>query len=292
MRNETKLIIGIGEILWDILPDGKQPGGAPYNFVYHSMQSSIESLIISAVGNDVPGRELREELKKIGLIDKYIQTNKLITGNVTVELDYSGNPEYTIQNNVAWDNILWTEELEALAKRASAVCYGSLCQRNHVSARTINNFIEATGKDCLRIFDINLRQNFYSKEILKKSFMKANIVKLNINELAIIAGLFNIRGNMDEQIQKLMNLFKLEYIACTMGSDGSILKSMDEESFFVAPVVEVNDTVGAGDSFTAVLTAGILLNIPLWDIHKKATEISAFVCTQKGATPIYKEKYF
>jgi fructokinase len=292
MINEPDLIVGIGEILWDILPDGKQAGGAPYNFVYHSKQSGIESVIISAVGQDSLGSALLTDVRKIGLADDHIQSNSFSTGKVTVKLDSKGQAEYNIHNNVAWDNILWTEEIEKLAKRSSVVCFGSLCQRNPESAETINKFLKNTKTDCIRIFDINLRQNYYSKKIIKSSLEKANVFKLNENELSIIVKLFNISGSLDEQLHHIMRIFKLDYIAYTMGSKGSILKSCVEELFFVAPIVEVADTVGAGDSFTAVLASGILLGIPLIEIHKRATEISAFVCTQKGANPPYKDKIF
>lgn len=285
MKNK-KLVTGIGELLWDMLPQGKQIGGAPYNFSFHASQAGCKSYIISAVGNDNLGKEILSSVNQLNLNDKFIQINSHPTGNVAVKLNEKGHPDYKIAENVAWDYIEWDSALAGLAIEIDAVCFGSLAQRNSTSRNTILNFIEAVPKNCLKVFDINLRQNFYNPELLRESLENANILKLNEEELQVLATLFSLNGKTENQLLKLSENFGLEYIAYTMGSKGSLLLSMEESSFIKAPKVEVVDTVGAGDSFTAVLVTGILNEIPLTEIHNKATEVAAFVCKCAGATPL------
>ncbi len=277
---------GIGELLWDMLPEGKQLGGAPTNFGYHAFQQGCQAFVVSALGTDASGNEILDRFGELGLDKTYVQQNKAFpTGTVTVSLDTNGIPSYIIHENVAWDHIAWNSPLEALAKEVDAVCFGSLAQRNPESRQTILNFLKSTKADCLKVFDINLRQSFYSREIIYQSLELSTILKLNEDELPVVAGLLGISGTEEELLMQIHQMFDLHPIALTKGAKGSLLFTEKEQSFMEVPKVEIADTVGAGDSFTAVLVAGLLQNHDLKKIHEKATRVAAFVCTQKGATP-------
>lgn len=279
-------VAGIGELLWDMLPNGKQLGGAPCNFAYHTSQAGCESYVVSALGADGPGDEILALFGQLALDSTYLQRSaEFPTGTVSVSLDTQGIPTYIIHENVAWDNIGWNSRLEALAKNVDAVCFGSLAQRNTISRQTILHFLSATKDGCLRVFDINLRQAFYSREIILKSLELANVFKLNDDELPVVANLLGLHGNDDELLSQLMHRFNLKLIALTMGAKGSMLLTADEKTFLEVPKVKVADTVGAGDSFTAVIVTGLLQGWKLKKIHETATKVAAFVCTQKGATP-------
>jgi len=282
---ERPLIAGIGELLWDILPSGRQLGGAPCNFVFHAMQAGCTGFTVSSIGKDSLGKELIQNINELGISNQYIQENEFPTSTVTVKLDEEGHPDFTIHENVAWDHIRWNMDLEKLAKKLDAVCFGSLAQRNPESENSIRSFVEATSPECLRVFDINLRQHYYSKEIIINSLELADILKLNEDELPIVSRYLGFKGNRELQLDQILSHFNLKYVVYTLGSKGSIIISAQEASFIEVPKVQVSDTVGAGDSFTAIFISGILKGIPLKEIHKKATEISAYVCTQKGATP-------
>jgi fructokinase len=279
-------VAGIGELLWDMLPQGKQLGGAPCNFAYHASQAGCESFVVSAIGTDTAGDEILTCFHELGLDHSYVQRNAdFPTGTVTVTVDDHGIPSYIIHEKVAWDNIGWNPSLEALAKSIDAVCFGSLAQRNTISKQTIIRFLEATGKDCLRVFDINLRQHFFDTVTIIQSLSMANILKLNEDELPVVADLLGLHGNEDSLLTQLMDKFNLKLIALTKGGSGSILLTKEERSFMEVPQVKIADTVGAGDSFTAVLVAGLLKKAELKIIHETATRVAAFVCTQQGATP-------
>lgn len=281
-------VAGIGELLWDLLPNGKQLGGAPCNFAYHASRAGCDSFVVSALGIDGLGNEILYLFDQYALDKSYVeQTSYFPTGTVTVSLDANGIPSYNIHENVAWDNIGWNSSLEALAKDVDAVCFGSLAQRKTVSRQTILNFLNATKADCLRVFDINLRQAFYTEDIILKSLKLANILKLNDDELPVLAELFGLHGNDDDLLKQLMQKFNLKLVALTKGAKGSLLLTGNEESYLEVPKVKIVDTVGAGDSFTAVLVAGLLQNRKLKEIHESATQLAAFVCTQNGAMPDY-----
>lgn len=285
-------VAGIGELLWDMLPEGKQLGGAPTNFGYHAFHSDCRAFVISAVGADISGDEILERFDDLGLDKSFVQqTGSYPTGTVTVSLDTNGIPAYLIHENVAWDRIAWNISLEALAKEVDAVCFGSLAQRNPESRQTILNFLKSTKPDCLKVFDINLRQAFYSREIILQSLELSDILKLNDDELPVVARLLDLKGSDEELLSQLMQLFGLKLIALTKGAKGSLLYTKNEQSFMDVPKVKIADTVGAGDSFTAVLVAGLLQNHDLKKIHEKATQVAAFVCTQKGATPKIPENF-
>ena len=290
MKSDKKYkVAGIGEILWDLLPDGKQLGGATTNFAFHSHQLGARSYIVSTVGADPLGDEILGYLRKLNLTTEYISLIKgKETGVVSVKLE-DGIPEFEIKEGVAWDFIPWDAALKELAESCDAVCFGSLAQRSTVSRKTIRDFLKLTKPDCLRVCDINLRQHFYSREVIESSLGLASVLKLNDEELPVFAELFSIRGPEDVILEKLIDVFGLKLIALTKGSKGSLLKTRDEESFLAVPKVEVKDTVGAGDSFTAAMITAMLNGKSVKEMHQAANEIAAFVCSREGATPVLPE---
>ena len=282
------LVIGMGEALWDVLPDGKKIGGAPANFAYHVSQFGIPSLAISAIGDDALGKELLENFDAKD-VKYHIDTVPYPTGTVQVELDEAGVPQYEIKENVAWDNIPATEELKSIAADTKAFCFGSLAQRNIVSRTTINEFLQAIPKenDPLIVFDVNLRQSFYTKEVLCNSMKTCNILKINDEELVTVSRMFGYPGiDLQDKCWILLGKYNLKMLILTCGINGSYVFTPGEVSFLPTPMVEVADTVGAGDSFTATFIASILRGKSVPEAHHKAVNTSAFVCTQHGAMPV------
>ncbi|MCW3788295.1 carbohydrate kinase family protein [Plebeiibacterium sediminum] len=279
-------VIGMGELLWDMLPDGKQLGGAPANFAYHAQQMGAKGAILSAVGNDPLGDEICENIEKLN-IDSLISRVDYPTGTVAVKLSSNGIPTYNIVEDVAWDMITLSDHAKNELNKADAICFGSLAQRNEVSRNEIEKAINYTSDKCLKVFDINLRQHFYTKEVIVKSLVLCNVLKINDEELDILSAMFGWEGSDIEKCQFLIDHYKLEMLALTCGEKGSYLFTINEQSFLETPKVEVADTVGAGDSFTGVMIIGKLQNKPLSEIHQMAVNVSAFVCTKKGATPSY-----
>ncbi|WP_289865621.1 carbohydrate kinase [uncultured Muribaculum sp.] len=282
------IVVGMGEALWDVLPEGKKIGGAPANFAYHVSQFGLESCTISAVGNDALGTELLENFNRKG-VNYLIENVPYPTGTVQVEIDQAGIPQYEIKENVAWDNIPYTARLEALAERTRAVCFGSLAQRNVVSRNTINRFLDAMPQDDGRliVFDVNLRQGFYNKEILCNSMMRCNILKINDEELVTVSRMFGYPGiDLQDKCWILLGKYNLKMLILTCGINGSYVFTPGNVSFQPTPKVEVADTVGAGDSFTAAFIANILKGKSVIEAHKKAVDTSAYVCTQQGAMPV------
>lgn len=286
----NKTIVGLGEALWDCLPNGSKLGGAPANFAYHTSQFGFEAYAVSALGNDALGDQTVKEFDEKQL--RYIMPRVAYpTGTVQVTLDQQGVPTYDIKQGVAWDNIPFTPEVEALAKRTDCVCFGSLAQRSEVSRTTINRFIDAMPNDSLKIFDINLRQNFYTKEIIQNSLRKCDILKINDEELVTIGRLFNYPGlDMENKCWLILGKYNLKMLVLTCGTNGSYVFAPAEKSFQPTPHVDVVDTVGAGDSFTGSFAAAILSGMPLADAHRLAVEVSAYVCTQQGAMPRLPQK--
>ena len=285
------LIIGMGEALWDVLPTGKKIGGAPANFAFHVSQFGLPSCVVSAIGDDSLGKEIVESLTSNGL-RQHIETVPYPTGTVQVEIDQAGIPQYDIKENVAWDNIPYTEKLEAIAKNTKAVCFGSLAQRNIVSRTTINKFLDAKPKDVdtLIVFDVNLRQGFYNKEILCNSMQRCNILKINDEELVTVSRMFGYPGiDLQDKCWILLGKYNLKMLILTCGINGSYVFTPGCVSFFPTPKVEVADTVGAGDSFTAAFISSIIRGKDIKEAHRLAVETSAFVCTKKGAMPTLPE---
>lgn len=289
----NEIVVGMGEALWDVLPEGKKIGGAPANFAYHVSQFGLPSCVVSAIGDDALGKEIIENFTSKGL-DQLIAEVPYPTGTVQVEIDQTGIPLYDIKENVAWDNIPYTEHLDALAKRTKAVCFGSLAQRNVVSRETINHFLDTMPKDddSLIVFDVNLRQGFYNKEILCKSMQNCNILKINDEELITVSRMFGYLGiDLQDKCWILLGKYNLKMLILTCGINGSYVFTPGNVSFQPTPKVEVADTVGAGDSFTAAFIASILKGKNVTEAHSIAVKTSAFVCTQKGAMPILPPEY-
>jgi fructokinase len=280
------VIVGIGEILWDVFPNGKVLGGAPANFAYHVSQFGFEGYAVSAIGDDELGEEIVGCLSKKKL--KYlIEKTPYATGTVQVTLSGNGIPEYEICENVAWDNIPFTEEMEALAQRTKTVCFGSLAQRSSASRQTINRFLDCVPKTALKIFDINLRQHFYTLELIEHALDRCNVLKINDDEILIIGELFGWQSKSELEIcNQLLHNCDLEIVVLTKGTQGSYVVTKNETSFKPTPLVEVADTVGAGDSFTAGFVASLLKGKSISEAHQIAVEVSAFVCTQHGAMPV------
>ena len=282
-----RYVIGLGEVLWDVLPEGKKLGGAPANFAYHAGQFGLDTIAISALGEDDLAEETIDALKEHNL-NYLLPRVAYPTGTVQVTLAEGGIPTYEIKEGVAWDNIPYTDEMAEIAKNARAVCFGSLAQRNGVSRENIRKFLAETPADCLKICDINLRQQFYSKEILEDSFKLCNILKINDEELVVVNRMFGYDGlDMRQTCEKMVQDYGLKMLVLTCGTNGSYVFTDDGlTSFQDTPKVEVADTVGAGDSFTGSFCACILNGKPVQEAHKTAVAVSAFVCTQNGAMPI------
>lgn len=284
----TRYIVGIGEALWDCLPEGRKIGGAPANFAYHAGQFGFRSLAISAIGDDQLGREIKDNFDQRGLTYR-LETVDFPTGTVQVTLDGNGIPCYEIMENVAWDNIPYSTDLEDIARNCKAVCFGSLAQRSAVSRNTINRFLDAIpeSEDTYKIFDINLRQNFYSKETVVNSLNKCNVLKINDEELVVVSEMLEFENmSPEESCRKILADYGLRMLILTCGTEGSYVFTPEEMSFLETPAVEVADTVGAGDSFTGSFVASILKGRTISEAHKRAVEVSAFICTQNGAMPV------
>jgi fructokinase len=279
-------VVGIGEVLWDLLPSGPQPGGAPANFAYHAHALGALTRVITRVGNDQPGREIINRLEDLELSTDGVQVDSSApTGTAAVALSGEGVPEYIIHDQVAWDNIAVTPEALALVHEADAVCFGSLAQRNSKSRQAIQQLVSATPAQSWRIFDINLRQNFYNRDVIEQSLNLANVLKLNESELPILTRMFGNPGTVRQQIQFLARRFNLPVVALTCGPEGSRLYRDGVWSEQPAGFTEVKDTVGAGDSFTAALCMGLLEGLPLDEVNIAANKIAAHVCSCIGATP-------
>lgn len=285
---DKDIVIGMGEALWDILPEGKKIGGAPANFAYHVSQFGLDSCAVSAIGDDALGHELIEKFDERG-IRYQIETVPYPTGTVQVEIDRAGIPQYEIKENVAWDNIPYTPRLDDLARRTRAVCFGSLAQRNVVSRTTINRFLDAipAGNDPLIVFDVNLRQGFYTKETLCSSMERCNVLKINDEELVVVSRMFGYPGiDLQDKCRILLGKYNLKMLILTCGINGSYVFTHGNVSFRPTPRVDVADTVGAGDSFTAAFIASILKGLSVAEAHHKAVLTSAYVCTCQGAMPV------
>ncbi|MCF6180909.1 carbohydrate kinase [Lutibacter sp.] len=283
MENSVFNVIGIGELLWDILPEGKELGGAPANFVYHTKYFGAKSFIISAIGNDNLGEEIIAVLNKRNINCSVNKVN-YPTGTVSVALK-SGIPSYIIHENVAWDFIKLQKEAIPIIENADAICFGTLSQRSITSLKTIKKVLSLVPEHALKVFDINLRALYYSKEIIESSLKAANVLKLNDEELIVLTKMFNLKGNQEECCKQLLNKYNLKYLALTNGSKGSLIFHKDKISKLAVPKIKVIDTIGAGDSFTAAMVMGILNKNTLIKIHKDAVMHAAKVCANKGATP-------
>ena len=284
------IIVGMGEALWDCLPEGRKLGGAPANFAYHVGQFGWHTVVVSAIGNDTLGDEILQRIEGVNLDHKIVRV-PYPTGTVQVTLSGDGIPSYEICENVAWDNIPWSEELEDLAKRTKAVCFGSLAQRSAESRNTILRFLGTMDADTERIYDINLRQSFYSLEVIEESLRRATILKLNDEEIEVVKALLQITGTPEEVCRKIIARYEtVKMVIFTCGAIGSYVYTADETSYVETPKVKVADTVGAGDSFTATFVAQYLKGKAIKEAHRIAVQASAFVCTQNGAMPVFPDE--
>jgi fructokinase len=283
-------VIGVGEVLWDLLLTGPQLGGAPANFAYHAHALGAQAQVITRVGKDDYGHEIIRRFHAMGLPETTVQIDETVpTGTAKVALSGDGLAHFTIQENVAWDYIALTREALATASEAHAICFGSLAQRSEASRNAIQRLVAETPTDALRVFDINLRQQFYSRRVVEESLQLANVLKFNDDELPILAEMFSLNGSTEHQIECLAHTFSLRLVALTRGANGSLLyqKNDDEVRWSDCPSrpVKVVDTVGAGDSFTAAMVLGLLRKMDLDEINSIANEVARYVCSQPGATP-------
>lgn len=284
---EPALMIGVGEVLWDLLPSGKVLGGAPANFAYMARVLGDQGIVASRVGNDDLGREACRVMQELGLSTAYLQHDERHeTGTATVSIDAAGQPNFTIKNSVAWDFLNWSTQWEQLAVNADVVCFGSLAQRSEKSASTIERFLKSAPQNALRICDVNLRESFYSAGLLRRSFQYADIVKLNDQELLQVSYLFKLGiGNHETLAQRLLHLCDLRLVSVTRGSHGSLLVTAEEAFEHKGFRVTVTDAVGAGDAFTACLAHHYLRGHSLQEISESANRFASWVATQRGAMP-------
>lgn len=287
----NKVIVGLGEILWDVFPERKVLGGAPANFAHHVSQFGFDGYTVSAIGDDELGQDILSNLEDKEL--KYLlEKTDFPTGTVDVTVDRRGIPQYNIHKNVAWDNIPFTDKTEALARRTEAVSFGSLAQRSLVSRKAIKQFLAIMPQSGLKIFDINLRQNFYTREIIHESLEWANMLKINDEEVLVLVDLFGWKGLNEQDVCKaILVQYKLDIVILTKGVEGSFVFTRKETSYQPTPRIHVADTVGAGDSFTAAFVVSYLNGDRIIDAHQLAVEVSAYVCTQHGAMPILPDAY-
>jgi len=280
-------ILAIGEVLWDLLPSGRKVGGAPANFAFHSMQLGGDVRILSRIGNDDLGREVVEFYRSLGLSTELIETDLTApTGTVGVALSAEGQPKYTIHENVAWDKIEATESAVRFAQNADAVYFGSLAARTEPALHTIRTLVSQTNPSALRVLDLNLRDPFVDCKVIESLLQLANVLKLNDEELTRLSAMFGAPGiEVKDQVDWFMNRYGLHMLILTCGAQGSRLFADGKEHVCESRKIEVVDTVGAGDAFTAAVVVGLLSGLPMETLHERASEIAAFVCTQSGATP-------
>ena len=298
-------IVGLGEILFDCLPDGKKLGGAPANFAYHARQCGLNGIAVSAIGEDEDGEQI---LRELSLHDLPVHLERVPqpTGTVQVTLSDNGIPQYDICQGVAYDNIPWTPAIEDIARNTRAVCFGSLAQRTAVSRATVQKFLDAMpALGTLKVFDINLRQNWYSREVVEESLRRCNVLKINDEEIVKVAQMYGMKPvrdvnaaaseaerllqpvDFEDQCGELIRRYELQMVILTCGAYGSYVVTPGEMSFLATPKVNAVDTVGAGDSFTGSFCAAILAGKTVKEAHRIGVDVAAFVCTQSGAMPEY-----
>lgn len=285
MSDAKPVVVGLGEVLWDVFPDGPRFGGAPANYACHAASLGAHAYVASAVGRDDLGERALQALRDKSVDTRAVAQYEAPTGAVHVKLDDEGKATYEFLANTAWDQLAWSESLAELAAGADAVCFGTLGQRSLTSRQTIHQFVSATPVNCLRIFDINLRTPFFSDDVILESLKLANILKLNDDELPFLANLLRLDGSDQSVMRQVAQQFELQMVALTRGAQGAILVHGDQTSEHPGVETTVVDTVGAGDSFTAALTLGLLANVDLDSIIDRASRVAAYVCSQSGATP-------
>ncbi|MBC8601952.1 carbohydrate kinase [Parabacteroides acidifaciens] len=286
-NNKKPVVVGIGELLWDMLPTGKKAGGAPINFVYHASRLGAEGYAISAVGDDELGHEILKELDN-NSIQYLIEKVPYPTGTVQVTLQ-NGIPDYVINERVAWDHLSPTSNAIDLAERADAICFGTLGQRSAQSRETIQAILSFAPDEAYRCFDINLRQHYYTKELIEESLYLANVFKINDAELAVLRDMFRLEGTDKEVAKWFIERYNLRMLVLTAGASYSTIYTVKEESTLQTPEVQVADTVGAGDAFSGALIISLLKGASLKEAHEFAVKTAAYVCTKEGAWPAYEK---
>jgi fructokinase len=291
MSSKQHTVVGLGELLWDLFPAGKQLGGAPANFAYITSLLGDDGIPASRLGRDDLGTEAIRRLGQLGLSTEFIQQDAdHPTGTVKVKVDSAGQPCFEIAESVAWDFFDWTPSWQGLAQRTDAVCFGSLAQRSERSYDTIRKFLHSMRPGALRVFDVNLRQSFYTTQVLAESMKLANIIKLNHEELPKIMHLFDLENRSEDRSEEnsarsLLSSYDLDLVCITRGTNGSLLVSVDQSTEHPGFKVKVADTVGAGDAFTAALVHGYLRGTSLAQINETANRVGAWVASRPGATP-------
>ena len=288
----TFTVVGLGEVLWDVLPAGPQPGGAPANFAYHAAALGARGMIVTRVGDDDLGRELIRRFAQMNLPRDTVQVDPVRpTGTVAVNLDENGVPRYAFAEDVAWDQLVATEDALQAVRGAHAVCFGTLGQRSESSRRTIQHLVAAAPAEALKILDLNLRLAFYGLEVIEDSMRLSNVLKFNDDELTVLAKMFSLQGDVKRRIESLVHTFGFMVVVLTRGSSGSLVYQEGRWSEVPLQPVRVVDTVGAGDAFTAAVTMGLLSGMDIGEVHAIAAEIAGFVCSQPGATPATPETF-
>ncbi len=286
VMNDPLRIVGLGEVLWDVYPDAARFGGAPANFACHAAALGADAAVISAVGSDELGREAQAILRQKHVRVDWLQVDpQRATGSVMVEIS-DGHPSYHFAANTAWDHVSWDHSLVEVASKCNAVCFGTLAQRSETTRATIHRFLQSTQPNCLAVFDVNLRQSFFNEPVIRQSLQLANVFKLSDEELPVVMQTLGLSASsIEDSLRMLAETFSLRVIALSRGGSGSLILAdgvLDEQS---PPAIDAIDTVGAGDSFTAAITMGLLRAEPIAVLHRRASDIAAYVCTQQGATP-------
>jgi fructokinase len=282
----TFTVVGLGEVLWDLLPTGRQLGGAPTNFVYQAAALGARALMVTRVGDDGLGRDVISRFAHYDLSTECVQIDLVRpTGTVAVAMDDDGNPNYTFADDAAWERLTASSSALQAVQAADAVCFGTLAQRSDSSRRAIQQLVSAAPVQALKIFDVNLRCHFYCREVIEQSMRVANVLKLNDEELRILSSLFALHGTIRQRIEQLVCAFGFKMVVVTRGAMGSIIKQGSDWSELHSQPVAIADTVGAGDAFTAALTMGLLAGMSIRQVHVIATELAAYVCSKHGATP-------
>ena len=279
-------VAGIGELLWDLLPEGRRIGGAPANFAYHVNELGVPATVVSCVGKDDLGKEIVNSIVGWKMDSRFVfELSDYRTGTVEVSLDVNGSPEYVINEEVAWDYLAWNDEITKLAASVRAVCFGTLGQRAPASRSFIQQFLRKTSPSCLRVFDVNLRQSYYDADVIRESLSLANVLKLNHEEAPVIARLLGFSANTEQALSEIRKGFDLDLIALTKGGEGSSLLTRERVSEHPGLPTRVVDTVGAGDAFTASLVVGLLRGDDLETLNADANRAAARVCGHSGAIP-------
>lgn len=288
----TFTVVGLGEVLWDLLPGGLQLGGAPTNFTYHAGALGARAMTITRIGNDNLGQEVIKRFAQMNLPRETVQIDPVWpTGTVDIKLDEKGVPHYAFAEHAAWEQLEATDIALQAVGAAHAVCFGTLGQRSETARKSIQRLVGAAPADALKILDLNLRLDFYSRELIEQLMHLSNVLKLNNEELIVLTNLFSLRGDVRTRIESLARTFEFSTVVMTGGSSGSLIYQDGSCSELSSRSVQVADTVGAGDAFAAAVTMGLLSRIGLREMHELAAELAGYVCTQHGGTPPLPESF-